>query len=98
MLIYFMTIWNTLMAFGKFYDHLAHFVLIWYIFSGFGTAYQEKSGNPALEAENLASRSFAKFCHVHTHVCFCAVDVPSLTKCVYIHMPLAVDINVKIDF
>jgi hypothetical protein len=31
---------------GDFYDH---FVFIWYIFSGFGIMYLEKSGNPACE-------------------------------------------------
>jgi hypothetical protein len=33
-------------TFGIFYDHLAHCVFIWYIFSGFGVMHQEKSGNP----------------------------------------------------
>jgi hypothetical protein len=28
-----MAIWNTLRTFGKFYDRLVHFVLIWYIFT-----------------------------------------------------------------
>jgi hypothetical protein len=45
---------------GIFYDHLVflrqleiffgllvYFVVIWYIFPGFGILYQEKSGNPA---------------------------------------------------
>jgi hypothetical protein len=32
MLIYFMTIRNTLQTFAIFYDHLVHFVIIWYIF------------------------------------------------------------------
>jgi hypothetical protein len=32
MLIYFMAIWNILWIFGIFYDHLVHFVFIWYIF------------------------------------------------------------------
>jgi hypothetical protein len=32
MLIYFMSICNILWTLGKFYDHLVHFVLIWYIF------------------------------------------------------------------
>jgi hypothetical protein len=32
MLIYFMVIWNILQTFGIFYDHLVHFVFIWYIF------------------------------------------------------------------
>jgi hypothetical protein len=27
-----MVIWNILQTFGIFYDHLVHFVLIWYIF------------------------------------------------------------------
>jgi hypothetical protein len=49
-----MTIWNTLRPFGIFYDHLVHFVLIWYIFSGFGIMYQEKSGNPICDPASLA--------------------------------------------
>jgi hypothetical protein len=32
MLIYFMAIWNSLQAFGIFYDHIGTFVFIWYIF------------------------------------------------------------------
>jgi hypothetical protein len=36
MLVYFMTIWNILRSFGKFYGRLALFVFIWYIFSRFG--------------------------------------------------------------
>jgi hypothetical protein len=47
MLIYFMAIWNILHTFGIFYDQLVHFGFIWYIFSGLGNIYQEKSGNPA---------------------------------------------------
>jgi hypothetical protein len=35
-----------LRTFGIFFDHLVHFVVIWYIFSGFGIMYQEKSGIP----------------------------------------------------
>jgi hypothetical protein len=31
MLIYFMAIWNILLTCGIFYDHLVHFVIIWYI-------------------------------------------------------------------
>jgi hypothetical protein len=40
MLLYFMAFRNILWVFGIFY------VFIWYIVSGFGTMYQEKSGNP----------------------------------------------------
>jgi hypothetical protein len=47
MLIYFMVIWNILETFGIFYDHLVHFLLIWY---GFGILYREKSGNPERSA------------------------------------------------
>jgi hypothetical protein len=36
MLTCFMAVWNILQTFGIFYDHLAHFVLIWYIFCRFG--------------------------------------------------------------
>jgi hypothetical protein len=32
MLEYFLALWNILQTFGIFYDHLVHFVLIWYIF------------------------------------------------------------------
>jgi hypothetical protein len=50
--IYFRAIWN---IFGIFYDHLVHFMFIWYILCSFGTfsrflyhepRYLEKSGNP----------------------------------------------------
>jgi hypothetical protein len=47
MLINFTAIWIILQTFGIFYDHLVHVVLIWYIFSGLGNIYREKSGNPA---------------------------------------------------
>jgi hypothetical protein len=36
MLIYFSAIWNILRHFGILFDHLVHFVFVWYIFSGFG--------------------------------------------------------------
>jgi hypothetical protein len=45
-LVYFMTIWNILRAFGIFHDHSVHLMFIWYIFSSFGIMYPEKSGNP----------------------------------------------------
>jgi hypothetical protein len=48
------------MALGIFYRHLGYFIIIWYIFSGFGIMYVEKSGNPAHEvnAKNqIKSRS-----------------------------------------
>jgi hypothetical protein len=55
-----MAVCNILWALGKFYEHLVHFVLIWYIFSGFGITYQEKSGNPGpSEPINLAKVSIA---------------------------------------
>jgi hypothetical protein len=44
----FMPIWIIFWRFGIFYDYLVHFVFIFYIFSGFGIMYQEKSGNPGL--------------------------------------------------
>jgi hypothetical protein len=46
MLLYIMAIWNILRPFGIFYDHLVHFVFIWYIFSSLGIMHREKSGNP----------------------------------------------------
>jgi hypothetical protein len=45
-----MAIWNILRTLGTVYDYLVHFVFIWYIFSGFGIMYQEKSGNPGEDA------------------------------------------------
>jgi hypothetical protein len=46
MFLYFMAVSNILRTFEIFYDHLVHFVSIWYIFSVFGIMYHEKSGNP----------------------------------------------------
>jgi hypothetical protein len=46
MLICPMAVWKILQTFRISYDHLAHFVFIWSIFSSFGIMYQEKSGNP----------------------------------------------------
>jgi hypothetical protein len=46
MLKYVLSIWNILQTLGIFYDHLVDFMLIWYIFSGFGIMYREKTGNP----------------------------------------------------
>jgi hypothetical protein len=52
-----MVICNILWAFGIFKDHAyAHFVFIWYIFSGFGIMHQEKSGNPGPLQRNLATK------------------------------------------
>jgi hypothetical protein len=48
MLIYVMSIWYILRTFRIFYDHWVHFVIIRYIFSGFGIMHQEKSGNPVV--------------------------------------------------
>jgi hypothetical protein len=44
----FIAIWNIVPRFEIFYDHLVHFVFIWYIFSGLGIMYLEKSGNPGM--------------------------------------------------
>jgi hypothetical protein len=52
MFIYFMDIWNILHTSGIFYDHLVHFVFIWYIFPRLGIMYQEKSGNPVFNADH----------------------------------------------
>jgi hypothetical protein len=38
-----MAICNIALTLGIFYDHIVHFVLIWYIFSGLGIMYQEKA-------------------------------------------------------
>jgi hypothetical protein len=43
-----MVIYNVLRIYGICYDHLVHFVFIWYIFSGLGILHQEKSGNPGV--------------------------------------------------
>jgi hypothetical protein len=42
-----MTIRAILRPLEIFYGHLVYFVVIWYIFPGFGILNQEKSGNPA---------------------------------------------------
>jgi hypothetical protein len=57
-LIYIMAIWNILHTFGIFNDTLVHFMFIWYIFSGLGIMYQEKSGNPAKESQRSLEHTF----------------------------------------
>jgi hypothetical protein len=47
--------WRILWKFDIFYAPLLYFVVIWYIFHCFGILYQEKSGNPALDRENLSA-------------------------------------------
>jgi hypothetical protein len=60
-----MAVWNILRMFGIFYDHLVPFMFIWYIFSGFGIMYQEKSGDPAKKprgcrpSRDVIGRAFA---------------------------------------
>jgi hypothetical protein len=57
-----MVIWDILWRFGILYDHLVHFVFIWYIFSSFGIMYQEISGNPApVGANKKMTRIFGCF-------------------------------------
>jgi hypothetical protein len=63
-----MAIKNILQTFGIFYDHLVHFVLIWYIFSGFGIMYQEKSGNP-VQGSMLLSLFLAIFANLQRKNC-----------------------------
>jgi hypothetical protein len=46
--VYFMDIWHILRSIGVFYDHLVHFVVIWYIYPHFGMLCQEQSGNPVV--------------------------------------------------
>jgi hypothetical protein len=59
---YFMSICNLLRTLGIFNDHFVHFVFIWYILSGIGIMYQEKSGNPALDTARIyANRAMVYF-------------------------------------
>jgi hypothetical protein len=51
-----------------FYDHLVHFVLIWFIFSGFGIMHQNKSGNPGQISETIGS------CHLQRARFFTSYD------------------------
>jgi hypothetical protein len=45
-LLHFMAVWTVLQPLGIFCCHLVCLMVIWFIFSRFGTLYQEKSGNP----------------------------------------------------
>jgi hypothetical protein len=61
MMIYFMVIWKILWTFGI-------FMTIWYILSGLGVVYQEKSGNPDYDLSLASSymRIFRKMpCQKH---------------------------------
>jgi hypothetical protein len=51
--MYFTAIWYTLWTFGKFCGHSVYYVVIWYIFPHFVVLYQEKSGNPAMNARPI---------------------------------------------
>jgi hypothetical protein len=53
---YILCTFGLLRPFDIFYDHLVHFVVIWYIFLRLGMLYQEKSGNPGL-LENLSQQN-----------------------------------------
>jgi hypothetical protein len=66
-LLYFMAVWNISRTFVTFYDHLEHFVFIWYIFSGFGIIYQKTYGNPArVKQRNNAFNSLLRaFTYLH---------------------------------
>jgi hypothetical protein len=55
MLEYFMDIQSISQQFDIFYGHLAHFVVMWYIFPRFGMLYQEESGNPAFKRKKMPS-------------------------------------------
>jgi hypothetical protein len=79
MLIYFMVIWNILRTFGLFYDHLVHFVFIWYILC---FMYQE---NLATLAHTLFLtfdigwwHSYNRYCCVQYHFRFSFVKNISL--------------------
>jgi hypothetical protein len=50
-----------------FNGHLAHFVFIWYIISGFGILQQEKSGNPGPHFTGLRISRKAAVAKNHTH-------------------------------
>jgi hypothetical protein len=47
-----MSNWLTFRPLGIFYGRLVYFTSFWYIFTRFGTLYQEQSGNPAAESRN----------------------------------------------
>jgi hypothetical protein len=66
MLIHFTPIWTSLRTFEIVYEHLVHFVFIWYIFSGFGIIHQEKSGNPGAGATGVHCSVAAKQLSTHT--------------------------------
>jgi hypothetical protein len=48
--VYLATIWSIWRLFGTFYGHLVHYMVIRYIFPRFGMLCQDKSGNPARQA------------------------------------------------
>jgi hypothetical protein len=55
MFIYFMATCNISQILDIFYDHMVHFLFIWYIFSVFGIMYQEKSGKPGQLSDDKKS-------------------------------------------
>jgi hypothetical protein len=70
----FMDIWLILRTFYLFYVHLVYFVLVWYKFPCVGILYQEKSGDPAVDAlapiktslpEHIQQRLFCLYLFIH---------------------------------
>jgi hypothetical protein len=65
-----MGIWNILRVIWDIFDHLLHFIFIWYIFSGFVIMYKEKSGNPASNLVSVKSLlAFKSPCVERTNMC-----------------------------
>jgi hypothetical protein len=51
MLVYFTSIWAIFRPLGIFYIHWVYVTPFYYIFTRFGTLYEEKSGNPVLNCQ-----------------------------------------------
>jgi hypothetical protein len=76
-----MAIGNILWTFGIFYDHLVHFVILWYFLSGFGIMRQEKSGNP--DETHCQWASIAAFPLNHSKVRDALVRLKYMNVCVH---------------
>jgi hypothetical protein len=80
MLVYSFDVWSILLPFGIFCGHLVYFMVIWFIFYGFGTLYQE----------NLATgkiRTHTKYKHVLS-----ALELTALSRKFWLPFFLTTDI------
>jgi hypothetical protein len=81
MLVYSMDTWSISRSFVIFYGHLVKFVVIWYIFPGFGILYQEKYGNPEPNLIENRPKNVLSEMEIHKQCATCPLIKMSQSSC-----------------